>query len=180
MSVNRVSATVHEDVDIVALKRAQRPSLGYFYLGSVLLMGFLLQASLGISWPELDSLQNTIGYKLGSGALLAAYLWTQWQVPYLRLTKRPSIANARLAEHKLIGVLGPLILYLHASKLGSGYTWMLTVLFLGNSALALLNRETLGVKAKWFALCWLGLHITLAITVTALGVLHACTALYYE
>jgi hypothetical protein len=77
-------------------------------------------------------------------------------------------------------VVGPLLLYLHAAKLGAGYTWLLSLLFLGNGAVALLNRETLGVRARWFWLIWLALHISLAVAVTALGALHVCTALYYE
>jgi hypothetical protein len=178
MAANMRSASVH-DAEQIAIKRSSRPSLFYFYLGSVVLMGFLLQASLRVSWPELEALQQTIGYKIASGSLLCAYLLTQWQVPYQRLTRTVSNASARLAEHKLVGVLGPLILYLHSSRLGTGYTWLLSTLFLGNAALSLLNRETLGIKARWFWFTWLTLHITLAVTVTAMGALHVCTALYY-
>ncbi len=166
-------------VTVEPASRAQ-PRMGYFYLGSVILTGFLLQATLGISWPALDHLQTTLPYKIGSGMLLLAYLGTQWQVPYLRMRGRVSAASKRLAEHRTIGVLGPLILYLHAAKLGTNYTFLLSTLFLGNAALALLNRETLGIKARGFWLSWLTLHIILAVTVTTLGALHVCNALYYE
>src|SRR5688500_11219527 len=115
MPSNRVDATIGEAATrIIPVQSRDKPSLAYFKLGSVLLMGFLLQASLGVSWPALEALQSTIGYKIGSGGLLLLYLGTQWQVPYLRFTRRYTEAQKRVAEHKLVGVLGPLILYLHA------------------------------------------------------------------
>ena len=154
--------------------------LFHFHLGFILLLAFVLQAWLRIPWPELEAAQGTIHYNIVSGALLCVYLWTQWRVPYQRLTRTVSNPGTRLAEHKLVGVLGPLILYLHSSRLGTGYTLVLSMLFLGNAALALFNRETLGIKAKWFWLGWLTVHITLAVTVTALGALHVWNALYYE
>lgn len=157
---------------------AGRLSTGF--IGVFLLLGFVLQAVLGVRWPELEEVQQRIGYKIASGSLLCIYLWTQWQVPYQRLTRTVSNGRARLAEHKLVGALGPLILYLHSAALGVGYTMILSVLFIANAAVALLNRETLGIKARWFWLSWLTLHIALAVTVTALGAFHACNALYYE
>jgi hypothetical protein len=174
-----MSARVHA-ADPIAIKRSHRPSLLHFYLGSVLVIAFTLQASLGLSWPELERMQASLGYKIASGMLLCAYLIAQWQVPIQRLTKTVSAASSRLAEHKLVGALGPLILYLHASRLGFGYTFVLSLLFLANSAVALLSRETLGIKARWFWIAWLGIHISLAVTVTALGIFHVCCALYYE
>ena len=154
--------------------------IGTSVIGIVLLAGFMLQAALGLSWSELESVQQMIGYKIASGSLLCVYLATQWQVPYQRLTRSTSNARDRLSEHKIVGALGPLILYLHSSKLGVGYTFILGVLFLANAAIALLNRETLAIRARWFWWSWLTLHIALAVTVTVLGAFHACNALYYE
>jgi methionine sulfoxide reductase heme-binding subunit len=146
---------------------SKRPSPAYFYLGSLILTAFFLQTLVDVSWPELEMMQSRLPYKIVSGALLAFFLVVQWR-------------RSNRAEHRIVGILGPLILYLHASSLGFGSTFVLSTLFLANVALGLVNRETLGIKARWYGRAWLALHITLAITVLALGGLHVWTALYYE
>lgn len=158
----------------------RRPAPGHLYLGSVLLLGVLLSVLLELRLFDFEAVDRTIPLEACTGVLLLVYLAAQWRVAHLRATGRMGAAVRHMPDHRLLGALGPLILYMHAPELGHGYLAVLAVLFLANVAVALLDRETLGLKAKRLYVVWLILHVSLSVLVTVLAGLHAFTSIYYE
>ena len=143
-------------------------------IGAGLLALYIAQAALGLEVPVLVRLQHHERYKVVTGCVLAAYLLHQSLMARRRIYDPVGV----LVWHKLAGACAPLLLYLHASRFGYGYLFLLSVLFVGTVGLALLHRVSL--RARTVYAWWFVLHIVTASCLVVVSGYHAVVALAYR
>ena len=73
--------------------------------------------------------------RIATGGALIALIGYQWYLPYLRLSGR--LAQTAARRHSYLGVLAPVLLYLHSITLGFAYTTVLALLFVVNTLMRL-------------------------------------------
>ena len=145
-------------------------------VGGVGVGGYLLGAQLGLAIPWLVRLQANETYRVLSGLLVAAFVFYQWSVA----TRRALDPVRAVARHRLCGALAPLVLYLHASRLGYGYLLVLAMIYLGTVVLGLLHGPTLRCRARWLFTTWFVVHVMTALVLVLIGGYHVAIALAYE
>lgn len=153
--------------------------------GAGLALLFMAYATLG--WPILpvpgwpkDPLalahQSWTGGFL-TGLLLLALILMQSRLPYLRAAERWSAAARNKKLHQWLGAAAPVLLALHASKLGYGISLILTACLLLLTIAALpLQFAFSGTRIRAIALTS---HIMLSVAMTGLLVAHLWIALRY-
>ena len=146
-----------------------------FALGTTLLVAYVVQARLGLSWPSLAHLQTERSYKLGSGLVLGSVLLYQWSLG----TRRLFAPVGAVVRHKLVGALAPAVLYLHASRFGYGYLALLVWAYLGTLAVGLCHRPIVRLHARALFSAWFVLHVATSLAVLVLGGYHVVIALAY-
>ena len=57
----------------------RRRELGTIVLGTVLLVAYVVQASVRLEWAWLAHQQTRDAYKVATGIVLASYLYVQWR-----------------------------------------------------------------------------------------------------
>lgn len=152
----------------------------YFYLGAALLLAYLLQSLLGLHWPWLERMQEDNLYKQCSGLLLALYLLHQWTLSLLRAHGSQRAAWSSLNWHKLLGVLAPLVFYLHATEFGYGYLFLLGSVYFANAVVGLCNEETLAIRKLAFFNNWVVTHVSLSVMLVVLSGYHVLISYSYE
>jgi hypothetical protein len=148
-------------------------------IGAILWVLFLEQLGLDLDWPALRALQSRFSYKLATGALLAAFLSFQWLLALCRVTGSMRAAKVLYPWHQTVGALAPALLFLHSTRLGFGYLVVLSVVYLANNVVGLVNPSAFP-RVKSVLSLWTIVHIALSVLVVALTAYHAWTALYYE
>jgi hypothetical protein len=133
-----------------------------------------------LAWPEVFpdvlKLQASPTYKLASGATLLAFILFQWTLALARSRRWLRTSKVLYTLHQVVGLLGPLFLYLHSARWGFGYlVWLAAALFT-NHALGLVHAT--GRTPKWLSATWLVTHVALSVLVLALAGFHACQVLY--
>jgi hypothetical protein len=88
-------------------------------------------------------------------------------------------AKALYPLHQTLGALAPLLLFLHSTRLGFGYLVVLSVVYLANNLVGLVNPSAFP-RIKSVLSVWTIVHIALSVLVVVLTAYHAWTALYYE
>src|SRR5690242_9295578 len=146
-----------------------------FVLGTTLLVAYVAQAMLGLSWSTLAHLQTERAYKLGSGVALGTVLFYQWSVG----TRRLVAPVGAVVRHKLVGALAPAALYLHACRFGYGYLALLVWAYLGTLAIGLCHRPIVRLHARALFSLWFVLHVATSLAVLVLGGYHVVIALAY-
>lgn len=152
----------------------------YLIVGTFLLALYFTQLNLNLRWVWLDSLQGSEIYQQITGFILLAYVIMQGRLGVQRLTKPNIPFRYLLANHKMIGVFGPALFYIHSMDVGFAYQVVLTFVFLGNSLLGYLSPQAIKLRKKWYALSWTILHIGLAILTLVLMLFHIFVVYYYS
>lgn len=134
-----------------------------------------------LAWPQfvphLVRLQLDDMYKLGSGLTLLAFLCFQWLLAIAR-SRRWILASKRLYTlHQMIGVFGPVFLYLHSARWGFGYLVWLAAALLANHALGLVHGMG-RVLPRWMSGSWLVMHVALSVLMLVLTGFHTLQVLY--
>lgn len=145
-------------------------------LGYGLLVAYVVQAQLALTWSWLVQLQGDDRYKVVSGCALAGYLVVQWTLSGRR---RVDPVGA-VARHKLYGALAPLILYAHATRFSYGYLLLLAVTYLSNTLVGLLGRAVISARSRGLFTVWFIVHIAIAVMLVVLAAYHVVIALAYE
>ena len=141
---------------------------------------YLFQSVLDWGLPRLASLQQLDGYRITTGSLLIAFIGYQWYLPYLRLTGNP--AQIESQWHTYLGVLAPVLLYLHTVSLGFAYTVALSSLFVLNTMVGAVGKtpiNNLGQRQR-FQRMLLWVHVPASCLVTVLALIHMVYALAYK
>jgi ferredoxin-NADP reductase len=141
---------------------------------------YLLQGALDWDSIGMTALQQSNTYLMVTGALLMAFIGYQWYLPFLRLTNQSSPTAPRL--HGQLGMLAPILLYLHSVSLGFAYTVVLSSLFIFNTMVGALDKTLIRRHAERqrFQRVWLLVHVPASFLVTGLTLIHLLYALAYK
>ena len=148
-------------------------------VGGVLLILFVMQLVAGVQWDALKALQSNSLYKQLTGLLLGFFIARQFRLGLARMKKRTSNIRSRLAQHKWQGVLAPLLFFVHSTTLGYAYTLILSVVFLSNIAVGLINVEVVRVRAQAYLSAWMVVHVGLAMATVGLAAFHVYIVYFY-
>lgn len=152
----------------------------YFLLGSTLIMLYMMQLTLNLRWEWLDNLQQGEIYRQFTGFLLFAYVLMQGRLGLKRLRRPSSSISTLFYSHKIQGVFGPIVFYIHSIDAGFAYQLLLTVVFLGNCVVGYLSPQAIPIKNKLYVIAWTVLHIGLAILTFVLMFFHMYVVYYYS
>lgn len=152
----------------------------YLLMGALMLVLYFTQLNLNLRCLWLDALQNDEVYQQVTGFLLLAYVIIQGRLGFQRLNKKNVAVASILKSHKIHGVFGPILFYIHSMDVGFAYQVVLTFVFLGNSLVGYLNPQAIKLREKWYILSWTILHISLAILTLILMLFHIYVVYYYS
>jgi hypothetical protein len=141
---------------------------------------YLIQNALGWGHPGLAALQQLDGYSVATGSALIAFIGYQWYLPYLRLTGRSAHMESRW--HTYVGVLAPVLLYLHSVSMGFAYTVVLSSLFVLNAMVGAVGKTSIK-NLKWrqrFRRVVLLVHVPASCLITAMALIHMVYVLAYK
>ena len=156
------------------------PKLLQLIVMSGLCVLYLVQSALDWGPPALADLQESTGYGITTGGLLIAFIAYQWYLPYLRLAG--GSAQTASQWHSYLGVLAPVLLYLHSISLGIAYTIVLSLLFVLNTLVGAAGRISIRnlEQRRRFQRFFLLVHIPASCLVTVLALIHMVYALAYK
>jgi hypothetical protein len=140
---------------------------------------FLTQIGLDLEWRPLGVWQGNTGYKIVSGSLLAGFVCFQWLLALLRVNRWARAARALYSWHQTAGACSPVLLFLHSTRLGFGYLFVLSTVYVANNVLGLVSPSAFP-RLKMLLPFWVIAHIALSVLLAVLAVYHAWMALYYE
>ena len=149
------------------------------WAGGLLLAAFMVQTVLRIEWPALSVWQRLDSYKIATGALLVAFLLSQWTLAFARIGGMSRLAKSGYVWHQRSGVFAPVLLFSHSTGLGVGYLTVLTGVFLGNTLCGLVSPRA-ATRLRRYTTGWIVTHIALSVTVVVLTAYHAWVVFYYE
>ena len=152
----------------------------YLLAGASFIALYMAQFILGLRWEWLDNIQSNEVYRQITGFLLLAYVLMQGQLGLRRLNKSSSSYRAVLGSHKIQGVFGPVLFYVHSIDIGFAYQIVLTFAFLGNCIVGYLSPQAIPLKNKMYILSWTIIHIGLAILTLILMIFHIFIVYYYS
>ena len=166
----------------ISSNNSQRLSDNNFYLivGFSFLLMYLMQVVLNLRWEWLDTVQSGEFYRQFTGFLLLAYVLIQGKLGLSRIRKSKYHYKDLYRQHRLQGIFGPVILYIHSIDIGFAYQTVLTFIFLGNILVGYLSPQSIAIRNKIYALSWTILHISLAILTLILMIFHMFIVYYYS
>ena len=146
--------------------------------GLVLVLAYVAQDVIGLSWQSLARLQTVDAYKYATGSGLLLFVGWQW---YLFLARIKGKRIQRLTSfHQRSGVLAPVLFYIHSTQIGYGYLAVLSWLFLGSIVIGMANPVGMRIRNRPYRVSWLLVHVMLASLIVVLALFHAYIALYYK
>jgi len=148
-------------------------------LGAPLLAAVVCCAVLGVAPAPLIELQDRFGYKVGSGLVLAVFIGSQWLLSWSRVGGQRRLAKKLYSLHQWVGIVAPVLFYLHSVRLGQNYLLLLSAVYLVNVGLGYANPSLFG-RSKTFHFNWMVAHVGLSVAVVAITAFHAWTAVYFE
>jgi hypothetical protein len=140
---------------------------------------FLAQLQLDLEWQPLGLWQQDRWYKIASGSVLAGFVCFQWLLALLRVNRWARAARVLYPWHQTVGALSPMLLFMHSTRLGFGYLFVLGTVYVANNVLGLVSPSAVP-RVKVVLPFWVIAHIALSVLLTALGAYHVWTALSYE
>ncbi|MET0594831.1 MAG: hypothetical protein ABW133_19175 [Polyangiaceae bacterium] len=140
---------------------------------------FFWRFQLQLEWQPLTALQGQTWYKVASGSLLAGYVSFQWMLALLRANRWARAARALYAWHRAAGVLAPVLLLLHSTRLGYGYLLGLSAVYVANNVWGLMSPSAYPRLKAWVP-SWLITHIALSVLLVGLVGYHVWTVVTYE
>jgi len=148
-------------------------------VGSVLLGLFVLQLVAGVQWATLSALQSNNLYKQLTGLILGIFIARQFWLGRVRTHSQTTSLKAQFVRHRWQGALAPLLFFVHSITLGYAYTLMLSVVFLANIVVGLLNIEVVRVRTPIYLTAWTVVHVSLAMATVGLAAIHVYVVYFY-
>ena len=143
---------------------------------------YVAQGLLDIPFPWLDSLQGTSPYRQWSGSAVAVFVSLQLLLPLARIERLSRLAKPLLNIHRMVGVLGPIILYFHAADFGYGYLALLSGVYIANGLVGAADKQIFDgrvAQARWVR-WWLPLHIILSMGLIGVMLFHIFTVFAFQ
>ena len=141
---------------------------------------YILQSTLDWGLSAVIALQQIDAYRFTTGSLLIAFIGYQWYMPYLRLTRRLAVTATQ--RHSYLGMIAPILLYLHSVSTGFAYTVVLSSLFVFNAMVGAVDKtliRNLERRQRFHRLRLLA-HIPSSCLITVLALIHMVYALAYK
>lgn len=186
-SIGVADARIHTEVfshavQIPKVQASPEPSVrGHIFLGlgMATLLAYLVQTSTGLSFPWLEALQENRSYRLWSGSALLSLIAIQWWFLVPRLQGRRERSPTIHGWSAYLGVLAPVVFFMHSTRVGYGYMFVLSSVYLANLLVGMLDKTRLGYRStqERFAKIWVVGHVALSIVTVLLSLLHAFFAL---
>ena len=152
----------------------------YLMLGIGLLALYSAQLMLELRWEWLASLQQGEFYRQLTGYLLLAYVLMQGRLGLQRLGRQSQQLKKEFELHKIQGVLGPVVFYIHSIEIGYAYQTLLAFVFLGNCIIGYLSPHALQWRHRLYLYSWTIVHISLAILTLVLMLFHIYVVYTYS
>jgi hypothetical protein len=150
-------------------------------IGLLLFSLYVLQEALSIKWDSLEFLQTQENYKRWSGLAVGLFILFQWLLTFSRIIPKFREKSVTINEiHKWIGVLSPILLYIHSTQFGFGYLALFSYLFLGNMLLGTINLDVLKSTKTWLFKSWMITHVSFSMIITFLMFFHIGVVFYYK
>jgi hypothetical protein len=89
-------------------------------------------------------------------------------------------AKRNYVWHLWLGAVAPLVFYVHSTHVGYGTSLLLSSVYLGNAALALLHTPLQRLRSRIVKGSWLFTHVSLSILVVFLACYHMVFTFLYE
>lgn len=163
------------------MKSTSTSRIAFIVTGLILFVLFVLQDLLGLKWPYLEALQADQMYRRWSGLGLFIIILFQWSLSLIRTS--PKLEEKSLLFyniHNWLGVFTPLFFYIHSTKLGYAYLFLLSITFFGNFLLGMFNLDVLKTKSMIIFKGWMILHVACSFFISFLTIYHIWIVFYYE
>ena len=167
-------------INLTMRKLGNRALNNYFFIGTALLLLYIVQAQSGIRFDFLVSLQSDANYKQISGYIFVLYFLYQWKLSKTKTSKQTKQFRRVLKRHKFYGMFLPVVLFLHSIELGTGYLAILSVVLLTTIFTGLVNYENSRFRHKLYMYGWLITHITAATLTLGLILFHVFVVYNYS
>ena len=158
----------------------RNPNHTYLLFGMSLIALFSAQLMLELRWHWLANLQAGEFYRQFTGYLLLAYVLMQSRLGLKRIRQQTTKLRKAFDIHKLQGVFGPIVFYIHSIEVGYAYQMLLAFVFLGNCIIGYLSPHALQWRSQLYLLSWTLIHISLAILTLGLMLFHIFVVYNYS
>ncbi len=149
----------------------------------------LLKAGNWSMFEFLEVWKQAENYQIGTGLGLLFVVIAQWSLTAAKGVFNLSGAawDRMLLLHYMLGLVSPILAFMHSAKLGYGLLGALIALFLLNamfgSAMGLANEA--GTSSRRFAIKWsvvqmVPIHIALSSLVAAMLLVHIWNVIYFN
>lgn len=144
-----------------------------FEVGFILITFVTLLMLFSFKFPMSHFELGKSEYKSLSGVLLCFFIFEQWRIARFRLVAKPAnVVRAQVARHKLLGLAGPLLFFIHAQKYGHGYFALLTACFFGATFGGVLHEKIVEMKNPTYIRISLISHIAFSTILVGLICFH--------
>ena len=152
------------------------------YAGVGVFLVLLALVMLSINYRAFFTLQQADWFiwQTVTGATLGLALLYQFALMIARIGKDAKGSQTHFKWHRYVGIAMLFVFILHAVRFGHALTLVLSVVFLLNSLMGVLNREVVRYPNKRLFYVWYAAHVGLSAILLPLAVLHAWVALAYE
>lgn len=143
---------------------------------------YFIQYLIPLKFAFLENLQQIELYKKWSGFILLLFILSQWYLSFMRINKdyNASKKEVFLDIHKWIGVLLPIVFYVHSTNIGYGVLLLLSFVFYLNLAIGLINTNDILAKHPKYFNIWLVSHILFSVAVLIISFVHVWLVFYYN
>ncbi len=152
----------------------------YSVISAIFLTGYLWQHYYNVQWPWLAIMQKNDIYKQISGLIILLFILSQWYLSILRIRNKMAKAFVELNIHRTLGVLAPLFLYFHTTRMGNYYLFFLSVTFLAIFTMGFLHPSVFGIQKQWLIKTWIICHVGTSTLLMLLLGQHIFISYWYE
>jgi len=146
--------------------------------GLMLIFIILIISGENIEIKPLLSLQQNGLYKQFTGLIMFGFILYQWHFAFARKDRTCSVKD-KLFIHKMVGLLMPILLFIHTMQYGYAYQTLIWGIFVTHCTIGFLNPDFLKLKHPSLRLFWFAVHIGLSVMVSGLLFYHLYVVYYY-
>jgi len=158
----------------------KKGTTGHISLGIFLFALLIAQYIIPIQWQQLAELQSIELYKQLTGFAIFCFIMLQWRLAHLRTENRTKEARENLNTHQWLGVLAPVLVFIHSTQTGHEHQTALLFLFIATVFTGLFSFHTIKIRKQWFIFGWTIFHITFATATIALLSFHIYVVFWYS
>ncbi len=153
----------------------------FLTISAILFVAFILQDSLQLKITYLEELQAEQMYRRWSGLGVLIVILFQWSLSLVRVVPRWEDKSLIFKNiHNWVGAFTPLLFYIHSTKFGYAYLFLLSITYFGNFLLGMFNLEVLKSTSKIIFQAWMILHVACSLFISTLTLYHIWVVFYYE